>query len=219
MGILYGSTAGAQRISRIDFDSIKVETTAANSRYYHAALLKRFQEADTTLTRHDFQCLYYGQVFTKQYALYGGAGQNDFMALYNREEFAKAIPQGEKLLAAAPLDLKLLFKLLVCYHQLGDRAHARQYAQRYFPMLRTIMASGDGQSRETAYVVVAVPDEYQVLRELNLASGKQALVGHTDVLTVTPLDDNGKPTGGKESQLYFDVTQSLAALSREFNKK
>ncbi|MDO7887135.1 DUF4919 domain-containing protein [Hymenobacter cheonanensis] len=213
------SPALAQRISRIDFDSVRTETRKANSSRYFPALLTRFQAADTTLTRQDYSYLYYGQVFTAQYAPYGGGKQDDFRTLYNKQQYAEAIPLGEKLLAAAPLDLNMLFKLLVCYHVLGDRPHARQYARQYYGLLNAIMRSGDGQSIATAYVVAVVHDEYEVLKEQRLSSSRQALVGHTDVLTATPVDDNGQPTGEKAREVYFDVTQSLAALTREYKGK
>jgi tetratricopeptide (TPR) repeat protein len=216
---LVASQASAQRISRIDFDSVRTETSKAGSRYYFPTLLTRFQATDTTLTRQDYTYLYYGQVFTAQYAPYGGGKQDDFRALYNKQQYAEAIPLGEKLLANAPLDLNMLFKLLVCYHMLGDRTHAKQYARRYYSLLNAIMASGDGKSAATAYVVAVVHDEYEVLKEQHLSSSGQALVGHTDVLTVTPVDDNGKPTGEKAHKVYFDVTQSLAVLTREFKGK
>jgi tetratricopeptide (TPR) repeat protein len=219
LGAIGASPACAQRISRIDFDSVRTETSKAGSRYYFPNLLSRFQAADTTLTRQDYSYLYYGQVFTAQYAPYGGGKQDDFRALYNKQQYAEAIPLGEKLLAAAPLDLNMLFKLLVCYHMLGDRAHAKQYARRYYSLLNAIVNSGDGQSTATAYVVAVVHDEYEVLKEQHLSSSRQALVGHTDVLTATPIDDNGKPTGEKAREVYFDVTQSLAALARDFKGK
>jgi hypothetical protein len=211
--------ANAQRISRVDFDSVRLATKATGTRTYYPQLLKQFEATDSTLTPPDFKLIYYGQVFTDQYAPYGGVQLTDFLALYNKKQYAEAIPVGEKLLAKAPLAMQLTFKLLVCNYQLANRARAQYYARRYFPLLRAIQASGDGTSSATAYVVAVVHDEYEMLRALKLSSSKQALVGHTDVLTVTPIDNEGNPTGEKAREIYFDVTQSLAALSREFRVK
>jgi hypothetical protein len=209
----------AQRISQVDFDSVKQATAATGARTHYPRLLKQFQAADSTLTPQDFKLIYYGQVFTDHYAPYGSGQLSDFLALYNKKQYAEAIPVGEKLLAKTPLDMRLTFKLLVCNYQLANRARAQYYARRYFPILRAIEASGDGNSSETAYVVAVVHDEYELLKALKLSSNKQALVGHTDVLTVTPTDNEGNPTGEKAREVYFDVTQSLAALSREFKGK
>lgn len=115
-----------------------------------------------------------------------------------------------------PLDLALIYRLLVCYYSLGDKARTSQYARQYFPIIRAIRASGDSKSIETAYVVAVVHDEYEVLQSLNLTSGEQALVGHTDVLTATPVDDDGKPTGGPAQQVYFDITKPFGSLSGGF---
>lgn len=216
---LSSQTANAQRISRIDFDSIKAETTNKNSSRYYPALVKRFQAADTTLIRQDFTYLYYGQVYTDQYAPYGAGKEEDFLKYYKEEHYEKAIQVGEKLVAASPLNLNLLFKLLVCYHQLGNKAGAQRYARQYFPIINAILASGDGQDIPTAYVVAVVHDEYEVMKELHLSVNAQALVGHTDVLTAVPIDEANKPTGEPARKLYFDITQPFGHMMGQFRRK
>lgn len=202
----------AQRISRVDFDSVRAATTTAQSPYYYATLLRRFQAADTTLRPLDFKYLYYGQVYTKQYQPYGADQADNFRTLFQQQKWREAIPIGEKALAKDPLNLRLIFQLLVCHYSLGEKAQARQYAQQYFPIIQAIIASGDGKGVATAYVVAVVHDEYAVLQALNLTSHRQALVGHTDVLTATPVDDQGKPTGAPDQEVYFDITKPFSSL-------
>jgi tetratricopeptide (TPR) repeat protein len=216
---LSSQAAHAQRISRIDFDSVKAETTNKNSSHYYPALVKRFQAADTALTRQDFTYLYYGQVYTDQYAPYGVDKDGDFLKYYKEEHYEKAIQVGEKLVAASPLNLNLLFKLLVCYHQLGNKAGAQRYARQYFPIVNAILASGDGKDIPSAYVVAVVHDEYEVMKQLRLSVDAQALVGHTDVLTAVPIDEANKPTGEPARKLYFDVTQPFGHMARQLKRK
>ena len=208
-------SANGQKVSGVDFDVIKQNISNPASPFHYPGLLKKFQAADTTLTADDYTHLYYGQVFQDTYSPYS-ADDDDFLKVYNNQQYQEAIPLGETVLAQHPLSLKVLFKLLVCYDALGNKVLARSYARRYFSLSRAIVASGDGKSHETAYVVTAVPDEYQVVRDLELQpAGRQSLIGQTDVLTVKA--ENAKDDA--PSRLYFNVSQPLAHLRGQFNKK
>jgi hypothetical protein len=75
-----------------------------------------------------------------------------------------------------------------------------------------VMAKTDGKTRETAYKVKSVGDEYEILRRLKLRPDVQSLI----------MDDKGRPydmlsaidpaTGGKV-ELWFDIS---AFFGKEF---
>jgi len=208
-------TAHGQKVSNVDFDAIKAEVADASSRFYFPKLLERHQAADSTLTIAELVHLYYGQEFAENYSPYGSA-KSEFLKVYNKQQYKEAIPLGEAVLADYPLNMKVLFKVLVCYDVLGDKATATTYARRYFSLSNAIQSSGDGKSFETAFVVMAVPDEYMLLRDLKLsAAGSQALVKETDVLKVKPED----ATDNSTFNVYFNVSRPLASLRRGFIKK
>jgi tetratricopeptide (TPR) repeat protein len=212
--LLLHVTAHAQQVSNLNFTALKADVTDAKSPFYLPTLLSRFQKADSTLTDDDYMHLYYGQVTADFYSPYASTDEA-FRKAYKEEKFKQAIELGEKALKQQPLSLDILFKLLVCYDQLGDKATARQYARRYFSLIRVITASGDGKSLETAYVVTAVHDEYEVLATLDLRSSGQALIGHTDRLTVSSTTEKDS----KEYPMYFDVSQPFSHLAQQFKKK
>jgi hypothetical protein len=67
-----------------------------------------------------------------------------------------------------------------------------------------VMGKTDGKTRETAYKVKSVDDEYEILRRLGLRPNGQSLV----------MDDKGHPydmlqavdpATGKEVELWFDI--------------
>lgn len=207
-----------QKISNIDFDNIKSQTQDSTSIYYYPVLIQRFMQFDTTLTGKEFSMIYYGNVFTDKYNPYGsGKNVDKFMKLYMGKKFKEAIPYGEKALADNPVNLKILFKVLVCFHSLGDKSIAKKYAKLYYGLLNEIYKSGDGKNFESAYVVTNVADEYEILADLELTSIGQALIDDTDVLT---LDTTGQENSDKKiEKLYFNVSQSLNYLSREFKQK
>jgi len=99
------------------------------------------------------------------------------------------------------IDLHLLMSYL--YSQVADETRARWHRDFATGLTKSIMASGDGQSFATAFVVVHIREEYDVLRFLGLLPVGQQLViddeRHYDVIDVV---DSQRNDAG---QLYFDV--------------
>ena len=105
-------TSSAQKVSKVDFDAIKGDIAEASSHFYYPALLMRHQAADTTLTMDELVHLYYGQAFVDTYSPYG-ENESEFLKVYNKQQYKEAIPLGEAVLATHPLNMKVLFKVLV----------------------------------------------------------------------------------------------------------
>ncbi len=212
--------SGAQKISNVDFTTIKKLSEDSLSTLFYHSLVKRFAESDTTLNYIDSNVIYYASAFARTYNPYGSSDEEKiFFDFYKQQKYTEAIPHGEAALKENPVNLKLLFRMLVCHHQLGDKENAKKYARMYFPLLNVIYQSGDGRSIETAFVVISVADEYEILSDLQLSITKQALVGETDVLTI---DKKGqKPKKGEEKikELYFNVSIPFEHLSKSFEKK
>jgi hypothetical protein len=214
--ILFG-----QKISNIDFDYIKSNTQDSTSAFYYPVLIQKFLQLDTTLTDKEFCFIYYGNVYTDMYNPYGiGENEKMFVELYKEEKFQEAIPFGQNTLIENPVNLNVLYRMLFCYHKLGEKTTAKKYATLYFGLLNEIHKSGDGESIETAYVVVKVIDEYRIMHNLGLQSKGQALLrGPTDRITINT--KNQKKVKGKKkiSELYFNVAKPLEHMLKEFREK
>lgn len=215
-GLLFG-----QQLSNINFDEIQSQTQDSSSPFYYPLLIQRFLQFDTTLTERDFKFIYYGNVYTDKYTPYGTKeDEKKFTELYKKEKYQEAIPLGQKALLENAVNLNVLYKLLVCFHALGDKATAQQYANLYFGLLGEIYRSGDGESVETAYVVIKINDEYQLLNELELQSVGQSLLakGPTDLLTIDT--KNQKKVKGKKKikELYFNVAKPFGHMAKQFKK-
>jgi hypothetical protein len=107
---------------------------------------------------------------------------------------------------------------LVVYQKLGDQKDAAFEHTVVKAYLDSILASGDGKSAKTAFVVVTVDEEYFYL---NIVMGvglpaKQSLVnkdGHSyDLLNVKDQD-------GKEQEIWFNVDISMAKEAEMFGGK
>jgi hypothetical protein len=79
-------------------------------------------------------------------------------------------------------------------------------------LMDSILASGNGATAQTAFVVIAVDEEYSAIAKLSLKSGRQRLLkndGHRfDVLDVTDKD-------GRTSTLYFNIDRLFAWYTRQ----
>ena len=73
-------------------------------------------------------------------------------------------------------------------------------------LIRTILATGDGKTPETAFAVIAVAEEYAIIGALGLKRGQQALInkdGHSyDLMRVTTKD-------GAMERLYFNIDRVM----------
>lgn len=213
--LLISGNIFGQKVLTIDFDQIKAKITDSKSAYYYPKLIRRFTDGDTNLTMNELQCIYYGSVFSEKYSPYGlNENEDKFNKLYRDEEYKKAIAYGKKALKDEPVNLQLLFRMLVCHDVLKDKKNAQHYADMYFPLLQTIQSSGDGQSMQTAYVVTRVSDEYELMAAFELQQTSQSLVGDTDVFTLDPDKQTSEP---KIANLYFNVALPLDYLHQQFS--
>lgn len=218
VSILVISFSYAQKISKIDFDDVKAKTLDSFSVYYYPLLLEKFQKLDTTMTWAENKYLYYGNVYYKNYDPYGLSEKEEkFMKVYKQQKYKEAIALGLEAMKENPINLKLIYKLLICYHQSGDKELARRYAWMYFSLLNVIYTSGDGKGVETAMVVTRVSDEYEILADLELTLTKQSLLkGNTDMMTVNTKNQKVKKGQKKVKALYFNVSMPMSHLIQQF---
>lgn len=209
-----------QKVLSVDFDAIKLEIEDSNSTNYYPSLLERFSNFDSTLTLNEYKLLYYGSTFQENYSPYGAdSKESDFYKEYNTKNFKTAIPIGEALLKENPINVTLIFKLMVSHYQLDEETTSRNYARNYYHLLDVIYNSGDGKSIKTAYVVINVSDEYQIISDLRLFNTSQALVGVTDVLTIDTKNQKVEKGQQKIKELYFNVSKPLSHLNKMFKEK
>jgi hypothetical protein len=100
-----------------------------------------------------------------------------------------------------------------CFDQLGDSANASRELAIGRGLAASLLSSGDGKSPSTAYVVVTLNEEGFVLHQLGVRQEQQSLVndsGHEYDLI------SGTDKAGNRTNIYFEVSNLFAGLSREF---
>jgi hypothetical protein len=137
-----------------------------------------------------------------------------FDALHN-DQWAAVIETGNQVLAQNFLDIDAHMFVAQAYEKSGEPEKAKLHRTMGNGLIKSILASGNGRSLETAFVVISVDEEYAVLKHYRLRSEKQALVHageHSyDVLTAQTGDTH------QEATVYFNIDKVVAIESAQLS--
>lgn len=206
-----------QLVGEINFDRIKERISDSQNQMYYPILYKRLLARDSTLNDSAYYHLYYGNIFQDYYHPYGATKKRKaFMTAFGIEEnYLQLLQQGQELLAENPVDLEVLLNVIFLCSKIGQRDLAVAYAKIYVSFLEVIYNSGDGKTCESAFVVIAVDDEYRIATDLGLTVVKQFLIGECDQLI---FQKKGQKKKNRINELYFNVRMPLTHLSNAYNK-
>jgi Domain of unknown function (DUF4919) len=106
--------------------------------------------------------------------------------------------------------------LAYCSKKAGDAAAEDKESKIAVGLLKSILASGDGKTPQTAFKVVTVSEEYSVLKTLRLRKSAQRLISHEghayDVL-------DAKESGDQTVSLYFRIDGILEHMNKALHPK
>jgi hypothetical protein len=168
-----------------DYASINDMTADVNSAFYYPKLLKRYKDNDTNLSPREFRMLYYGYSLQQGYSPFTGFTLEDeeLRSIFAKDDLAPAdlgniVVQSKKYLERFPFDLKKLNMVYIASKELGDSLTAYTYLGKIRSIALTILSTGDGLSKETAFYVISLPDEYAMIKMLGYDyNGDQQLSG------------------------------------------
>ena len=102
------------------------------------------------------------------------------------------------------------------YNKMADTVKANYEGKIYSGLLKSFYQAGDGLTPQSAFIVIAVDEEYDFIRSQGFVSQEQSLIsqdGHQfDILKVK----NNKT--GEEYKLYFNVDISMDATKKMLTK-
>jgi hypothetical protein len=193
-----------------DYIKIKNEINNESSENYYSKLFARYQIGDTSLTIKQNQYLYYGHVFSDDYNPYASLPYQDSLSVFfNKTELSNndidiVIDLLEKNLMFSPFDIGTMDVLAYCYDIKGDDKAVERIVFRMMGIVDAILSTGDGLSPETAWHVISVSNEYDLIDILQFEfGGEQSLVaGPCDYLTIV------KNAYGIEG-FYFNVSKPM----------
>lgn len=217
MGVVPCSAAGAKatartELGRPDLDNIRQITTDPQNALFYGKLLDKFMRNDTTMTAEEFQAFYYGTLFQEDYDPYREPVNQALLAelapIYAKEKRTRAdrekmLDYAEQVLRDNPVDLRQLTNKIFVLEQNHKNDLARIWQYKLNHLLLVIAASGEGTSKESAWIVVYPQHEYDFL---NLR-GSTAVSNRFDPPGFDYIEASHK--GGDPTGYYFDISELL----------
>lgn len=153
----------AQEGLKIDYSEIKAKVEDKNSSTYYPILLQRFNDFDSTLTIDDYALIYYGFSFQDAY-LKNQPDENALEKLKNDKNYKQLKLESEKILAVNPVSITANNFMSYALFKSGSPENEwKKYQNRYRAIRKVIAYSGDGLSCQSAFKVIYVSDEYNML--------------------------------------------------------
>lgn len=194
--------------------------TDSSGQYYYPKLLKRFLDADTTLTDEELVLLEYGYTLQPSYAPYAQSMVED--SLYDdikKQEYQKALQRGAGYLRTNPVSLRGNLAMAFLFKQLDNPAKREAYVTHAVQIVRAILSSGSGTSVDSAFIVINVQDEYTVLNILGYSVTMQSLVSDSTGRPYDMMKTVADNDTTEKRVFYFDVGSPMNELVRELQKK
>jgi hypothetical protein len=185
---------------------------AQGSKPAYESLLERVKKQDPQV---DFTAL--RMAYADRPATHGGEGDSDlrkrlFPAL-GEKHYDEAIEIAAKVLVDNYLDIDAHIVSALAYQAKHDAEHEKLHNYVAEGLCRSVLASGDGKTLDTAYVVISVDEEYSILRVLGWHVKSQSLVSdgshHYDQMDVVD------PKTQQQASLYFNVDKPFAIYAKE----
>ena len=203
-----------------DYKRIKKEINTKGSEFYYPELLRRFQAADTTLSLEQLRHFYYGTATRSEYDPYKMAKIDALREAFekntpSKEDLGKAALEIDKELETDPTNIRFhLYKHLIYCNLYGqDSEKASDAHNQVVMLLSAVTSTGDGSSKESAFHVINVSDEYGILEIFGFSPTMQSLVEDKgQSYDVMELKENEY---GLKS-MYFNITASMEAMNKMF---
>jgi hypothetical protein len=187
--LLSMSSVYAQKksFSAPDFKKVSKAISKQSSSAYYPMLMERLKANDTTLTPREYHLLYYGYALQPGYSperMY--SAQDSLLALMNREVLVKSdynriIELASSALNEYPFEISILDPLIYALRMEGKHDLAAKLEFRFGRIIETIFNSGDGLTKETAFYVVSVAHQKDMLRALGFGFGGQQMMAESNI--------------------------------------
>lgn len=165
-------TAQKNKFAPPDYKKISKAISKATHQESYDNLMKRYQDHDTTLSPKNYHFLYYGFSLQPEYSPTAHLPFADsLMAIMGGEQirpdqFDLVIKYAGEILDKNPFDMRYLDPLIHAYRMKGNNDLATKLEFKLGRIVETIFLTGDGLTEETAFHIISVSHEYDMLRAL-----------------------------------------------------
>ena len=177
----------------------------------YETLLEKVKQKDPSVNFTELRHAFYESPNYNPYApMMSYRPLNAAIAQKNYEE---ALKIAEGVLAKNFVEINAHIVAEIAYRETGNAEKAAFHKYIVEGLLNSIKASNDGKSKEKAFEVISINEEYGLIRTLGVKPIQQALVedkGHSyDVITVVD------PQTNQQSQIFFNIDKPFKWQSRK----
>ena len=183
-------------------------------RFYYKTLTDKFSKDFRSLALDEYFMLYYGQIVSERYIPYASNERfraDSLFSMMNMGQYAEAAVMGAGYLDKNPSEIAIYHYTGLAYMNSGNYLKADEYFHKYYGFITSILATGDGKSPESAYIVISANEEYTLMEYMGLRVSQQLLTEqknqYFDVLT-------GITRSGEERQVYFNIDKPFGSLGK-----
>jgi len=163
----------------------------------------------------DFKALRYAYADSEHYNPYDAKEselRTSMVKAYRDKNCVTAMKHAQVILDKNYVDIDAHMMMDLCYRRLDQPQQARQHELMAHGLAESVIATGDGRTPQTAFVVIAVREEYNVIAMLGLKQLQQALIradGHSyDQFSV-------KTESGGTDTIFFNIDRPLTWLAQK----
>lgn len=152
----------------INLDSIKQNVQNENSNLFYEKLIHKFKSDPTSLSDVEMENLYYGKFFSKYNTSEFDTDYMESSGNFRRGKYQQAKLFGEKYLAKDPTNSEVIWMVKNGYRKDKKSNEYILYSNQEKKLTDLIFKSGDGKTKETAFKVNSVGEEYYIGYLLNV---------------------------------------------------
>jgi tetratricopeptide (TPR) repeat protein len=187
------------------------ETPKPAQKTRYDALVEKVKQKDSSVNFTELRHAFYESANYNPYApMMSYRPLNAAIAQKNYEE---ALKIAEGVLSKNFVEINAHMAAQIAYQETGNTEKAAFHKFMVDGLLNSIKSSVDGKSKEKAFEVISINEEYGLIRSLGLRPIKQAMLedkGHRyDVITVID------PQTNQESQIFFNIDRPFNWQSRK----
>ena len=178
-------TTWAQEIEEPDYKQIRQAISNSRSPNYYPQLMRRYVDNDSTLTLEQYRYIYYGYTLQEDFVPYKSQKQqlidarNRFTRLKGDESLAPDMIRVAKAsLDDNPFDIPAINIIAVSYLQIGDTLQYTLWDMKQKGIIDAILSTGDGAEPSSAFHVIDLEHEYEVLNRLGLQVESDSIVNN-----------------------------------------
>ena len=213
--IILSAQAQEEFFDAPDFKQIERNTKEPSSSYYYPTLMKRYLQGDTKMTRDEGRYLYFGYIYQQGYEPTDTSSYNNLLAktlgkgAFTPADYNDILQYSSALLLEDPFNLRALNAKLLVLAQRDDSEEYKKVSQQRRIVQDAIVSTGDGMSDNTAFYVIKVAHQFDILPFLGYTYGGEDKIIRGKKVNYLTLGEN---RFGVE-RVYFNISPVIDYIS------